>query len=59
MKTNRIYYQTVTPQLIKVLHDLMAEPLFDSFRLVGGPSLSLQRGHRKSIDIDLLEFVES
>ena len=26
---------------------------FASFRLVGGTSLSLQRGHRKSLDIDL------
>ena len=31
----------------------MAEPLFNQFRLVGGTALSLQRGHRVSIDIDL------
>jgi hypothetical protein len=31
----------------------MSEPLFDSFRLVGGTSLSLQLGHRLSVDLDL------
>ncbi|NOQ26783.1 MAG: nucleotidyl transferase AbiEii/AbiGii toxin family protein [Bacteroidales bacterium] len=31
---------------------------FDSFRLVGGTSLSLQLGHRESIDIDLFTDVE-
>ena len=31
----------------------MAEKLFEPFRLVGGTALSLQRGHRKSVDIDL------
>lgn len=31
----------------------MDEPLFDRFRLVGGTSLSLQIGHRLSVDIDL------
>jgi len=31
----------------------MAEPLFDPFTLVGGTALSLQIGHRMSIDIDL------
>jgi len=31
----------------------MTSPLFDSFRLVGGTALSLQKGHRISIDIDL------
>lgn len=31
----------------------MASPVFESFRLVGGTSLSLQCGHRESVDIDL------
>ncbi|MDQ8051544.1 MAG: nucleotidyl transferase AbiEii/AbiGii toxin family protein [Pedobacter sp.] len=31
----------------------MQSSIFDSFRLVGGTSLSLQLGHRMSIDIDL------
>ncbi|WP_232789415.1 nucleotidyl transferase AbiEii/AbiGii toxin family protein [Sphingobacterium sp. UDSM-2020] len=28
----------------------MQAPIFDSFRLVGGTSLSLQIGHRLSVD---------
>ena len=31
----------------------MNSPVFESFRLVGGTALSLQIGHRESIDIDL------
>ncbi len=31
----------------------MSEPLFEPFRLVGGTSLSLQLGHRLSVDLDL------
>ncbi len=35
----------------------MLSPLFNSFRLVGGTALSLQKGHRISIDIDLFSDV--
>lgn len=31
----------------------MCEPVFEPFYLVGGTSLSLRLGHRKSVDIDL------
>ena len=48
-----LYYNTV----IKLLHDslikLMAAKEFEEFRLVGGTALSLQIGHRESVDIDL------
>ncbi|MBZ4192622.1 nucleotidyl transferase AbiEii/AbiGii toxin family protein [Niabella beijingensis] len=37
----------------KALHILMKATEFDSFRLVGGTALSLQLGHRISVDIDL------
>jgi predicted nucleotidyltransferase component of viral defense system len=47
------HYDTVDPYLKLVLKKLMDEPLFDAFRLVGGTSLSLQIGHRISVDIDL------
>ena len=36
-----------------ILKNLMAADAFKDFRLVGGTALSLQRGHRRSIDIDL------
>jgi hypothetical protein len=31
----------------------MQDGMLNSFRLVGGTALSLQLGHRKSLDIDL------
>lgn len=48
-----MYWNTVSPLLERVLIDLMTEELFSSFRLVGGTALSLQIGHRESVDIDL------
>ncbi|MEZ7504858.1 nucleotidyl transferase AbiEii/AbiGii toxin family protein [Flavobacterium sp. Arc2] len=48
-----MYWNTVSPLLKQILIDLMEEDLFASFRLVGGTSLSLQIGHRMSVDIDL------
>lgn len=50
---NKLFYNTVTPLLKQVLHTLMQAKEFHSFRLVGGTALSLQRGHRESVDIDL------
>ncbi|GHT00535.1 hypothetical protein FACS189421_12650 [Bacteroidia bacterium] len=48
-----LYYNTVNHQLLSTLKKLMDSPVFNSFRLVGGTALSLQLGHRESIDIDL------
>ena len=50
---NKLYYSVVNNLLLQVLKDLMANPIFDSFILVGGTALSLFRGHRESVDIDL------
>jgi len=44
---------TVSELLWNTLQKLMEIQELHSFRLVGGTSLSLQRGHRESIDIDL------
>jgi predicted nucleotidyltransferase component of viral defense system len=49
----RLHWNTVSHLLKDILIDLMTEPLFSSFRLVGGTALSLQIGHRMSVDIDL------
>ncbi|PAM95739.1 hypothetical protein B4N84_06490 [Flavobacterium sp. IR1] len=46
-------WETVNDLLKKSLQQLMQTPEFDKFRLVGGTALSLQIGHRMSIDIDL------
>lgn len=49
----KLHYNTVTPLLLSVLKSCMSAKEFDTFRLVGGTALSLQRGHRVSVDIDL------
>ena len=48
-----IHWKTVSPILKEVLIGLMNEALFKSYRLVGGTALSIQIGHRMSIDIDM------
>jgi predicted nucleotidyltransferase component of viral defense system len=58
--------QTVQPKLLELLRQIMSCEVFDGFNLVGGTSLSLQMGHRFSIDIDMFgnseisesEFIE-
>ncbi|MFZ6008923.1 MAG: nucleotidyl transferase AbiEii/AbiGii toxin family protein [Bacteroidota bacterium] len=49
----RLHWNTVKPLLKDALTTLMRSDIFQSFRLVGGTSLSLQLGHRMSDDIDL------
>lgn len=49
----KIYRNTVTDTLWEVLEELMGWEEVEPFRLVGGTSLSLLLGHRKSVDIDL------
>ena len=45
-------FQTVLPDTLELLKVLMQQPLFDDLRLVGGTSLALQYGHRRSVDLD-------
>lgn len=49
----KIYWNTVSPLLKATLQQLMYCEALSEFRLVGGTSLSLQLGHRMSIDIDM------
>lgn len=49
----KLYYNTVSANLLNVLNKLMANKAFDHFRLVGGTALAMQLGHRISVDIDL------
>lgn len=49
----KLHYETVTPLMRKILKEIMANPIFEPFYLVGGTSLSLRLGHRISVDIDL------
>ncbi|MBX2899419.1 MAG: nucleotidyl transferase AbiEii/AbiGii toxin family protein [Cyclobacteriaceae bacterium] len=49
----KLYTQTVSKELLAVLTELMGIKELRGYRLVGGTSLALQFGHRKSVDIDL------
>jgi len=44
--------QTVFPDTLELLKALASQPLFSQMRLVGGTSLALQYGHRRSVDLD-------
>ena len=48
-----LYKETVEPTTLELLKQLQAEPLLQTFNLVGGTALALRLGHRKSIDLDL------
>lgn len=48
-----MYYNTVNDLLKNTLITIMDSSVFLPFRLVGGTALSLQLGHRSSVDIDL------
>ena len=48
-----LHIETVEPNTLRVLRELMNIKELSAFNLVGGTALSLQLGHRKSDDIDL------
>jgi len=48
-----LHKETVAPQTLELLKQLMSDRHLDGFFLVGGTALSLQIGHRISVDIDL------
>ena len=47
-----LHYETVSPDTLRLLKQLTALPELSAFCLVGGTSLSLQIGHRISVDLD-------
>lgn len=53
-----LYLNTVSDLLWSSLKQLMSIEEFNSFRIVGGTSLSLRLGHRESVDIDLFTDAE-
>lgn len=45
-------FQTVLPDTLELLKVLMQQSFLKDMRLVGGTSLALQYGHRRSVDLD-------
>lgn len=54
-----LYYETIEPQTLELLRMLQEIPSLRKTRLVGGTSLALQIGHRKSIDLDFFGEVDA
>jgi hypothetical protein len=54
-----LFYQTIDTKTLELLKGLMLEEIFKDMYLVGGTSLALQIGHRKSIDIDLFGKIDA
>ena len=53
-----LHYSTVEPGTLELLKRLSSEPALNDYLLVGGTALSLQTGHRKSIDLDFFCYGE-
>ena len=53
-----LYYETIDRPTLELLKKLQSIELFKDLRLVGGTSLALQIGHRKSVDLDLFGEID-
>lgn len=53
-----LHYETISPLLKDTLQKISDNPIFKDFTLIGGTCLSLQLGHRRSIDIDLFTDID-
>jgi len=54
-----LHYETISTEALELLINLQKIELFNNLRLVGGTSLALQLGHRKSIDLDLFGILDA
>jgi hypothetical protein len=48
-----LHLEAIEPDTLELLTQLQSDPALDGLRLVGGTSLAMQLGHRKSVDLDL------
>lgn len=53
-----LHYETIEHNTLELLKRLQSLPCLKNTRLVGGTSLALQIGHRKSVDLDLFGNIE-
>lgn len=49
-----LYFNTVSEELLVIIKTICGDGYFNKFRLFGGTALSLQIGHRISIDADFI-----
>lgn len=53
-----LHYETIESGTLELLKKFMAVPEFAGLRLVGGTSMALQVGHRRSVDLDLFGVLD-
>lgn len=53
-----LYFSTIEPATLELLRNISRRDIFKNCRLVGGTSLALQLGHRKSIDLDFFGTID-
>ena len=53
-----LHYETIEPNTLELLKRLQSLQCLNKTRLVGGTSLALQLGHRKSVDLDMFGKIE-
>lgn len=54
-----LYYETISPSTLELLKSIQSIPALQDTYLVGGTSLALQMGHRKSIDLDIFGSIQT
>lgn len=52
-----LHFETIEPATFELLRRIQSLDILKDTRLVGGTSLALQLGHRKSVDLDLFGIV--
>ncbi len=55
---NKIFWETITGNMRLVLNDFLQTRIGAGFYLAGGTALSLQLGHRRSVDLDFFSPTE-
>lgn len=53
-----LHYETIEPHTLELLRKIQSLPELKDCRLVGGTSLALQIGHRKSVDLDFFGHLD-
>ena len=54
-----LHYKTIDPETLGILKKIQNIEELSNLRLVGGTTLALQIGHRKSIDLDFFGKIEA